>query len=229
MVDIGRDRSPERARQDYCKAILQEGDGKPVKPSDVARRLGVSRASVSKFARDLSHRGLIRDLGGGQLQLTVKGRKLALDMVRRHRIVETFLHRALGVPLDRLHAEAERIEHSISDDVAQRLEHLLGHPQYDPHGDPIPGSGGTVRRDSPLAQARPGVALSVTRILDRDRNAVRALAKANVLPGALIALDSIGARRAHVRLGRTHVDLPASAAAAVRVEPVRAIARTKKR
>ena len=199
MVDIGHDRSPERARQDYCKAILQEGDGKPVKPSDVARRLGVSRASVSKLARELSRRGLIRNLGGGQLQLTAKGRKLALDMVRRHRIVETFLHRALGVPLDRLHAEAERIEHSISDDVAQRLEHLLGHPQYDPHGDPIPGSGGTTRRDAPLAQARLGATLRVTRILDRDRNAVRALAKASVLPGALIALENIGTRRAQVR------------------------------
>jgi DtxR family Mn-dependent transcriptional regulator len=189
----------------------------------------VSRASVSKLARELSRRGLIRDLGGGQLQLTAKGRKLALDMVRRHRIVETFLHRALGVPLDRLHAEAERIEHSISDDVAQRLEHLLGHPQYDPHGDPIPGSGGTTRRDAPLAQARPGATLRVTRILDRDRNAVRALAKASVLPGALIALENIDARRAQVRIGRTRVDLPASAAAAVRVEPARAATRAKKR
>ncbi|MBV8171555.1 MAG: metal-dependent transcriptional regulator [Candidatus Eremiobacteraeota bacterium] len=220
MVDIDRDRSPERARQDYCKAILQEGEGKPVKPSDVARRLGVSRASVSKLAHELSRRGLIRDLGGGQLQLTAKGRKLGLDMVRRHRVVETFLHRALGVPLDRLHAEAERIEHSISDDVAQRLEHLLGHPQYDPHGDPIPGSGATTRRDAPLGQAQLGAKLRVTRILDRDRDAVRALARAGVLPGALIVLDAIDTRRAKLRVGRGRSTLTPAAASAVRVERV---------
>ena len=113
MVNASQDRSRERARQDYCKAILQEGDGRAVKPADVARRLGVSRASVSKLAHELARGGYIRDLGGGQLQLTAKGHKLAVDMVRRHRIVETFLHQALGVPLERLHAEAERIEHSI--------------------------------------------------------------------------------------------------------------------
>ena len=230
MVNNGQDRSPERARQDYCKAIYQLGDGEPVRSARVARRLGVSRASVSKLARDLQRRGFVRDLGaGGELQLTPKGKRLALDMVRRHRLIETFLHRALGVPLERLHAEAERIEHAVSDDVAFRLEHFLGHPQFDPHGDLIPGAGGKARRDAPLAQASAGQTLRITRIEDRDERAVRALSKAGLLPGTTVAVREVNERGVKLQVRRAQNALPSSTVAAVHVEPAGARARTSRR
>ncbi|HME80650.1 MAG TPA: metal-dependent transcriptional regulator [Candidatus Eremiobacteraceae bacterium] len=221
MVNTGQDRSPERARQDYCKAILQLGDGQPVKPADVARRLGVSRASVSKLARDLQRRGYVRALGGGQLQLSAKGGKLALAVVRRHRIVETFLHQALGVPLERLHAEAERIEHVISDDVAKRLEHLLGHPQFDPHGDLIPGTGGKGRRDGPLAQAPVGRTMRITRIADRDARVVRALSRHGLLPGSDVKILNRTPRTTTLRVRGAEVTLAAAIVDAVLVERTR--------
>lgn len=146
MVNRQVDRSPERARQDYCKAIFQVGGGRPVRAADVARALAVSRASVTQIVRDLKRDGYLGPQAGHRLSLTEKGRRLALVMLRRHRLVETFLHAMLHVPLERLHAEAERIEHAVSNDVARRLEKLLRYPAVDPHGDPIPVAGGCVPR-----------------------------------------------------------------------------------
>ena len=106
----------------------------------VARYLDVSRVSVSKAKRLLQADGLLEPerTPSAPLRLTRRGRTLAVAMVRRHRLLETFLHRSLGMPLERLHAEAERIEHVISDDVALRIAEMLGHPLADPHGHPIP-------------------------------------------------------------------------------------------
>src|ERR1700730_13502054 len=171
MVNKGGDRWPDRARQDYLKAIFLAGGGEAAKAADVARRLSVSRASVSKLVRVLERDGLVARKAGGQaLHLTAKGRRVALGVVRRHRIVESFLHRELAVPLDRLHAEAERIEHAVSDDVAQRLEPFMHFPELDPHGDAIPDARGRVRRvvDAPLLNAHKGETLRVSRIDDRD-------------------------------------------------------------
>src|SRR5579863_7131651 len=108
----------DRAREDYVKAVYQLGAGDPVAAADLARYLGISRAAVTKFRRVLERAGLLKTASGrtDRLTLTVRGRKLAAGMIRRHRLVETFLHRSLGYPLDELHAQAEAIEHVISDD-----------------------------------------------------------------------------------------------------------------
>ncbi len=129
-----------RAREDYVKAIYQIGGGTPVRAAAVARYLDVSRVSVSKAKRLLESDGLIEPARAPSdpLALTRRGKALAIAMVRRHRLLETFLHRSLHVPLERVHAEAERIEHVISDDVALRIADLLGRPASDPHGHPIP-------------------------------------------------------------------------------------------
>ncbi|HXN08686.1 MAG TPA: metal-dependent transcriptional regulator, partial [Candidatus Acidoferrales bacterium] len=123
MVNTGADRSPERARQDYVKVIYQLGLDTPVRAAELARHLGVTRASVSKFKRMLEREKLLHASRRptDALRLTKKGQELAVRMVRRHRLVETFLHATLRVPLDRIHSEAERIEHAISDDVSKRL------------------------------------------------------------------------------------------------------------
>ena len=140
LLTVGSDRSPSRAREDYVKAIYQLGGGAPVRAAAVARYLNVSRVSVSKAKRLLETDGLFEtDAAPAKpLRLSRKGRALAVAMVRRHRLLETFLHRSLDVPLERVHAEAERIEHVISDDLALRIAAFLGRPSSDPHGHPIP-------------------------------------------------------------------------------------------
>lgn len=225
MVNTGQDRSPERARQDYCKAIFQIGDGDAVKPSDVARRLGVSRASVSKLARDLQRRGYVRDLApGGQLQLTGKGRRLALDMVRRHRLVETFLHRALKVPLERVHVDAEKIEHAISDDIARRLADFLGNPSCDPHGHPIPSRrrAMTAGRATRLSDSSQGDRIVVTSLDDRDTASVKYLRERGVLPGFRGTVERTSASSVRLRAGRRSVSVAKRAADIVRCTARRA-------
>jgi len=146
LLTVGSDRSPSRAREDYVKAIYQLGGGAPVRAAAVARYLNVSRVSVSKAKRLLEGDGLLEPepAPAKPLRLSHKGRVLAVAMVRRHRLLETFLHRSLNVPLERVHSEAERIEHVISDDLASRIAAFLGRPSNDPHGHPIPGLDGTL-------------------------------------------------------------------------------------
>src|SRR6202011_1657265 len=160
MVNTGADRSPERARQDYVKVIYQLGLDTPVRAAELARHLGVTRASVSKFKRMLEREKLLHAARRptDAVRLTKKGQELAVRMVRRHRLVETFLHATLRVPLDRIHSEAERIEHAISDDVSKRLARFLDHPAVDPHGHRIPtgiGASGEFA-DAPLVSFGPG-------------------------------------------------------------------------
>lgn len=220
MVNTGGDRWPDRARQDYLKSIYLAGGGGAVKAADVARRLGVSRASVSKRVRELEREGLVvRDPAGVALRLTATGRRVAVAVIRRHRIVETFLHTSLGVPLDRLHDEAERIEHAVSDDVARRLEHLMRFPAVDPHGDAIPDARGRMARvaDEPLAGVPIGTLVHVSRIDDRQPALVRALERARVLPGATMRVVARRNGETRMRIGSRAVALGAKAAGAVRV------------
>lgn len=220
MVNTGGDRWPDRARQDYLKSIYLAGGGEAVKAAEVARRLGVSRASVSKRVRELERDGLVdRDKTGVALRLTAAGRRVAVSVIRRHRIVETFLHESLGVPLDRLHAEAERIEHAVSDDVAMRLERLMHYPEVDPHGDAIPDARGRLVRvaDEPLALAAVGALFRVSRIDDRIPAVVRALERAGVLPGAKVRVIDRRAGETLLRIGARAASISAKASNAVRV------------
>ena len=229
MVNTGGDRWPDRARQDYLKSIYLTGSGEAVKAVDVARRLGVSRASVSKRVRALERAGLVeRDKSGVALKLTPAGRKVALAVIRRHRIVETFLHSSLGVPLDRLHAEAERIEHAVSDDVAMRLERLMRFPEIDPHGDAIPNARGRLASvlDEALPATATGLVVHVSRIDDRIPSVVRTLERAGVLPGAKVRVVARHAGETQLRIGSRRVSLSAQASNAVRVR--RRPSRTKR-
>ncbi|HYK53909.1 MAG TPA: metal-dependent transcriptional regulator [Candidatus Eremiobacteraceae bacterium] len=223
MVNTGGDRWPDRARQDYLKSIYLAGGGEAAKAADVARRLGVSRASVSKRVRELERGGLVeRDKRGVALRLTAAGRRVAISVIRRHRIVETFLHGSLGVPLDRLHAEAERIEHAVSDDVAMRLERLMRYPELDPHGDAIPDARGRLVRvtDEPLSMATIGAVVQVSRIDDRVPAVVRALERAGVLPGAKMRVVARRAGETLLRIGTRVTPISAKASNAVRVRRV---------
>ncbi|MBV9333124.1 MAG: metal-dependent transcriptional regulator [Candidatus Eremiobacteraeota bacterium] len=221
LLAVGSDRSPSRAREDYVKAIYQLGAGGPVRAAALARYLNVSRVSVSKAKRLLEADGLLdREREPSQpLRLSRRGRRLAIAMVRRHRLLETFFHRVLRIPLERVHAEAERIEHVISDDVAMRIATLLGRPQRDPHGHPIPYDD-DLRTEKPLptlAALRAGDRANVISLDDRDDAAVAVLADGGLLPGARIVVQRSDASCVVVRRGKRVVTLRRAHAAMVRI------------
>jgi DtxR family Mn-dependent transcriptional regulator len=218
LLTVGSDRSPSRAREDYVKAIYQLGAGEPVRAAALARYLKVSRVSVSKAKRLLEAEGLLEG-DAGPLRLSRRGCKLAVAMVRRHRLLETFLHLSLDVPLERVHAEAERIEHVISDDVALRIASLLGHPKRDPHGHPIPYGerGGRGKPLPTLATLAAGTRARVVSLDDRDDEAVAALAAAGVLPGSTLRVERNDGGRVLLRQGRRSITLRRDHAALVRI------------
>jgi DtxR family Mn-dependent transcriptional regulator len=128
-----------RAEQDYLKAIFKiELDGGRASTTQMARLLGVAPASVTTMAQRLERRGLVVREPYRGFALTPAGRRDALEMVRHHRLLETFLVETLGFGADEVHAEAERLEHALSEELEERIDARLGRPTHDPHGDPIP-------------------------------------------------------------------------------------------
>lgn len=127
------------AREDYLTALLRLGEaGAAVSTKALAERLGVAPASVTGMLKTLARDGLVEHELYRGAQLSQRGRTHALGIVRRHRLVETFLVGTLGLPPDRVHVEAHRLEHALSDEVVERLDQWLGRPALDPHGSPIP-------------------------------------------------------------------------------------------
>jgi DtxR family Mn-dependent transcriptional regulator len=180
-----------RSQEDYLKALYQlGGDERPVPTRELAQRLGISSPSVSEMVTRLSTQGLVEhDRYRGQ-QLTREGRKVALELVRHHRLLEMFLVRVLGYSWDEVHDEAERLEHVISERMEQRIFDLLGRPELDPHGHAIPTLGGKVRPVShrALSEANPGEKLVVAGVSDDDPVKLRELERRNLMPGTPIAV-----------------------------------------
>src|SRR5256714_11765605 len=139
MITLERRSALTRSQQDYLKALyLLHGDQRPVPTRDLAQRLGISSPSVSEMVARLNAQGLVEhDRYRGQ-QLTREGRKVALELVRHHRLLEMFLVQVLGYSLDEAHDEAERLEHVISERMEQRIFELLDLPELDPHGHALP-------------------------------------------------------------------------------------------
>jgi DtxR family Mn-dependent transcriptional regulator len=180
-----------RAQEDYLKALyLLSGDERPVPTRELAQRLGISSPSVSEMVTRLSAQGLVEhDRYRGQ-QLTREGRKVALELVRHHRLLEMFLVQVLGYSLDEVHEEAERLEHVISERMEQRIFELLGRPQLDPHGHAIPTLTGKVRPVShrALSEARPGEKVIVQGVSDDDAGTLRELERRNLTPGTRLVV-----------------------------------------
>src|SRR3954454_17949229 len=131
---------PSEAIEDYAKPVYspaRQGDG-TVATNALAERLGVTPASVSAMVKKLDERGLVRHVRYKGVALTADGERVALEVMRHHRLLETYLAEHLGVPWDRVHEEAEALEHVLSDYLEARIAAKLGHPTHDPHGDPIP-------------------------------------------------------------------------------------------
>jgi len=173
--------------QDYLKVVwnAQEWSQTPLSVKELAARLGVTAGTVSEGVRKLADAGLIDHARYGQIALTAQGRRAALAVVRRHRLVETLLVETFGYSWDEVHDEAEVLEHAISDELERRIDAHLGHPTHDPHGDPIPTADGDIsipaaRHLGDLAAGECGV---VTRVSDADPELLQRLAQVRVVPG----------------------------------------------
>lgn len=175
---------------DYLKAVWQLSAVGPAAPGDIARELGVSGSSVTAMLLRLQRDGLVDYVPYRGAELTPSGRTEALRLVRRHRLLETFLIRDLGFTWDEVHEEAERVEHAVSDRFTERLAVHLGQPRYDPHGDPIPRADGSMP-DAPevsLAGADVGSSFLVQRVLTQDSEALAHLALLGVAPGSVLTV-----------------------------------------
>jgi DtxR family transcriptional regulator, Mn-dependent transcriptional regulator len=167
------------AIEDYAKAIyvLQRRDGSAVGTNDLAERLAVTPGSASAMVKKLADRGLVEHEPYHGVRLTADGERLALEVLRHHRLLELFLAAELGVPWDRVHEEAEALEHVLSEDLEARIAAKLGHPTHDPHGDPIPDADlhideGATRS---LADLKPGARGRFVRVSDSDSEMLRYL------------------------------------------------------
>lgn len=175
--------------EDYLKAIYAlESSGTAAGTNDIARVLGIAPASVSGMVRRLADQGLIAHEPYRGVRLTEAGRAAALRTIRRHRVIESYLARALGYPWDRVHDEAELLEHACSDELIDRMAAAIGEPTTDPHGHPIPTRDGTLveRRLATLADVDVGSRARIERVSDRDPDRLRYLAELGITPRTVV-------------------------------------------
>ncbi|MFE4469741.1 metal-dependent transcriptional regulator [Leifsonia sp. NPDC056824] len=207
--------------QDYLKLIWSatEWSADPITVKQLSERMGVRAATVSDGIRRLADQGLVVHEPYGAIELTDDGRRGAVAMVRRHRLIETFLVEELGYGWDEVHDEAEVLEHAVSDGLVDRIDRRLGFPARDPHGDPIPTADGTPRRPEavPLLNAETGVPLTVVRISDADPAVLRYLRERGIGLDAVLTVDEHRAFAGDVtvNIGDAAIVLGATAAAAV--------------
>lgn len=211
--------------QDYVKVVwtATEWGGPPITTKALADRFGTTQANVSETVKRLAALDLVRYERYKPVVLTARGSELALAMVRRHRLVESFLVTTLGYDWNEVHDEAERLEHAVSDTMIERIDALLGHPTADPHGDPIPRPDGTMVRPARTIRLQDAAAgdYTVVRISDDEPDVLDRLGVHDIGPGTEILVladpddpESLLARGPDgERLGETDM-------AAIRIRPV---------
>jgi DtxR family Mn-dependent transcriptional regulator len=197
--------------QDYLKAIykLQQDRG-VVSTSAIAARLYVSAASATNMVKRLAKLRLLTYTRYRGFSLTPAGQRIALEIIRHHRLIELYLAQHLGMSLDKVDSEAEKIEHVLSEDVEARMATQLGNPTVDPHGDPIPSSAGVVRdiRYPNLHGLSPGDTATVARVSDRSPAVLRRLTGLGVLPGVGLTMREHRSTGCEVDVGNRHLLLP---------------------
>ena len=178
------------AIQDYLKEIYKlSGEVDRVTTNAVARRMGVSAPSVTSMLKKLAALGLVVHEPYHGATLTAAGERIAVEIVRHHRLLELYLMQTLGMSIENVHAEADRLEHALSEELEARIDAALGFPTHDPHGDPIPDA--KLHIDQPALRAldalRPGERATIRRVPD-DAAALRVLSELDLLPGSEIEL-----------------------------------------
>ena len=181
------------AIEDYAKAIYaisRRSEG-PVGTSELAARLGVAPATATAMLKRLDGMGLVDHEPYHGVRLTAAGERVALEVIRHHRLLESYLSEALGMPWDRVHEEAEVLEHYISEELEGLIAAKLGDPSHDPHGDPIPGPNLEFSDEDdsrPLEALEEGETATFTRVSDSDSKMLRYLAERGIRPGARIVV-----------------------------------------
>ena len=187
MTALPNDQPLSAPAEDYLKTIYEIGgaDG-TANTNDIAAALALAPASVSGMVRRLAEQGLIAHERYRGVRLTLAGRRAALRTIRRHRVIEAYLTRVLGYSWDRVHDEAERLEHAASDELIDRMAAAMGEPATDPHGAPIPTREGELVEPklTPLSTLSAGDRAVVERVDDRDPSRLRYLAELGLLPGS---------------------------------------------
>ena len=208
--------------EDYVKAIFVCSRGDSASTTDIAERLGVSPASVTGMLKKLKGLKLVEYESYKGVRLTHAGRKVALEIIRHHRLIETYLAQALGYEWDEVHDEAERLEHHISEEFEDRIAAILGDPKYDPHGDPIPTKDGKlppVSRER-LADADVGEAVTVSRVTAHDKPTLRFLRENGIGIGTKLRIAKRDDDAGHitVKRDRTSIELSESLCRTIFIE-----------
>ena len=182
------------SREDYLKQmfVLQQEHKDAVPMGALAAAMGVAPASVTGMVKSLVDTGLVDYEPYVGVSLTAQGERAALDVVRRHRLIEAFLVATLGLDWSQVHEEAGRLEHAVSDKLLARIDAYLGAPTVDPHGDPIPAANGRLRRTrlKSLSQHAPGDTVRIVRVIDQDAGFLRFVDRIGLRPGAVVAVES---------------------------------------
>lgn len=190
MSDLVSNKLISASVGDYLKAIWSVAGTGSASTNALSERLSVAPASVSNMFVRLQEMGFAKHERYRGASLTDSGRVEALRLVRRHRLIETFLLEHLGYPWQEVHDEAERLEHAVSDGFTERLAEFLGHPQHDPHGDPIPAADGTLAEEDsfPLAEAAAGTRVRISKVRDDDAAMLDYLEDRGLVPGRLLSV-----------------------------------------
>jgi DtxR family Mn-dependent transcriptional regulator len=180
-----------RSVEDYLKAIYRlSPHGRTASTSEIAQRLELSPASVSGMVKRLSEQGLLEHVPYKGVQLTADGRRAALRMLRRHRLIEAYLVAFLGYTWDTVHDEAERLEHAVSDTLVERMAAVLGNPTVDPHGDPIPTPDGDIDEPAgvPLSDVPAGSSAVIRQVEEGQPDRLRYIASLGLRPGVRVSV-----------------------------------------
>lgn len=185
---------PTSTVEDYLKCILmqQGGTGSLVSMGRVATALDVAPGTVTAMVKTLENSGLVAYEPYSGVRLTAAGRQLAVHVLRRHRLIELFLVKVMGMDWSAVHGEAERLEHAVSDALVDRMDEMLGHPSVDPHGDPIPDADGEVAEPEwiNLLDCAPGSKVRIARVADQTPDFLRFLERQGIRPGVEVRLRS---------------------------------------
>jgi DtxR family Mn-dependent transcriptional regulator len=210
--------------EDYLKEIfLLDERGLPVTTAGLASALDVAAPSVTNMVKRLNEMGLVLHSPYHGIELSAAGRTVALEIVRHHRLIELYLAEFLDVPWEKVHDEAERLEHVISEELETRMADKLGQPGFDPHGDPIPTQEGTIP-ESPscsLWETAVGDRVEIARVSDRDPGLLSYLANLGLIPGAAVEVVDTSAYGGTqtIRVGEVEHVIGADLAKSIRIRP----------
>ncbi|MCB2211176.1 metal-dependent transcriptional regulator [bacterium] len=211
--------------EEYLLTLYRlESSGERAGSSQLAKMFGVKAPSVTGMLRRLSERGWVRYQRYRPPELTEEGRRVAVYLVRRHRLLETFLVRFLDYSWEEVHEEVQQLEHTVSDSLLNHIDRKLGHPNYDPHGDPIPDEHGNMPEHKlvPLTRLEEGSQAEVGRVDNRSRHLLTVLGEIGAFPGANVTrLAGTSNGKLSVRVGRREIQIDGDVARLIWVKPNR--------